>query len=208
MTAARLLGATPLVVALACALPVAVEVSPSAEGRPIRSLALAPLEAGSGVREAGAPGGRAAQVTGRLLEELTRAGFEVIPPEEVSLALASGGSSGRPLGPAEMARLLSRQFRIDALVTGRLLRYRPRTGGSRGAERPASVWFSVRVYDLSGQVLWQGDYDETQASVASRLDRFGLALSRRFEWLTADALIRYGAREIAVRLRRDLGTWS
>lgn len=197
-----------VVSSLACASPLSVEVAPDIGGMAVRTLALVPLEAGSEPAAGQSSGGVEARVTARLLEELILVGFEVIPPREVSLALTSARSSPGRLSSAELARILSSKFRVDALVTGRVLRNRARRGGPRGAIRSASVWFTVQVYDLEGRILWRGDYDETQASVASRLGRFRLALSRNFEWLTADQLVRFGSREIAGRMRRDLGKWK
>ena len=93
------------------------------------------------------------------------------------------------------------RLEADAVVVGNIYRFRERVGSDYGAERPASVAFTlamVRVEDSS--VIWSTVFDETQHSLMENLFNIGTFFKRGGKWLTAEQLARYGLQEIVDEL--------
>ena len=124
--------------------------------------------------------------------------LDVVPPADVRLWLQ--GVASDPSG-GQLGGELRSAFGVDAIMTGSVRRYRAREGGDRSVNRPASVWFDLELRTSEGVLLWEGRYDEVQSPLAEDPGSCGRARERGFRWVTAEALTRYGARE----LMRELG---
>ena len=60
-------------------------------------------------------------------------------------------------------RKIGEMVYADALIVGRMERYRERIGNEWGAKSPASVAFVLDLIDVRrGDVIWSARFDETQ----------------------------------------------
>ncbi len=195
----RLAWPAAALLALACGTtPVEHKVAPQAANRVVSRVAVVPFSFDPFGTADVLPeeDGRIAAdvVTARVAHALDEwSELDVVPPADVRLWLhgVASAPSGRQLGGE-----LRSAFGVDAVMTGKVHRYRAREG-----RRPASVWFDLELRTPDGVLLWQGSYDEVQSSLAEDPGSFGRARERGFRWVTAGALARYGARE----LMRELG---
>ncbi len=91
------------------------------------------------------------------------------------------------------ARYVGMQAKGDAVLITRLIEYRKLDGKKYGANEPASVSFEYSLIHLtSGKTLCKGTYEETQKTLFSDLLSFGKASKRKFEFVSAEALLREG----------------
>ncbi len=138
-----------------------------------------------------------------LTEELSRLVRKkmkaaVIPPERAKGVYTTLLNEEGLLFPeVGVVAKTGRRLGADAVVVGNIYRFRERVGSDYGAERPASVAFTlamVRVEDSS--VIWSAVFDETQHSLMENLFNIGTFFKRGGKWLTAEQLARYGLQEI------------
>lgn len=181
-----------LAFALGCAPVLRVRELPAlADQGPITRVAVAPF----GARE-GAEGSDV--VAHQVAQALAARGLQVIAPSDVATALG-----GAPAAPPDVARAVAKELGAQAVVLGRVSRYRGLDGRSLGASSPASVAFDVTLVAApSGEPLWKADFDETQRPLSDNLFNAFRYPSGGSRWLTAEELVRWGASEVA----KDLPT--
>jgi hypothetical protein len=93
----------------------------------------------------------------------------------------------------------------DAVITGRMLRYRERVGGDIGVQSPASVAFTLELIDVQrGDVIWSTRFDETQKGLSENILSLGDIRERGLRWLTAEQLAQDGVRKIINQLHQTL----
>lgn len=91
------------------------------------------------------------------------------------------------------ARYVGMQAKGDAVLITHLIDYRILEGKKYGANEPASVSFDYSLVHLeSGKTLCKGSYEETQKTLFSDLLSFGKASKRKFEFVSAETLLREG----------------
>lgn len=92
-----------------------------------------------------------------------------------------------------LLRSIYSELKCNAVLVTSLSRYVQRVGGDYGADSPASVAFSMKLFDTSnGSVIWSATFDETQQSFMSNImsaHKYGL------KWLTAEELATLGIEE-------------
>ncbi len=206
----RSLAAAGLLAVAACTTPIEQSINPAARDHKVTRVAVVPL-----AFEPFSPRDVLAEqdantaskvVTARVAEALVEwSQLEAIPPGDVSLWLGDAPSVS---APAEVGAELSSAFGADALLTGKVRRYRAREGGPRGATRPASVRFELELRTSGGVLLWEGIYDEAQSGITDDPGSLGRASERGFRWVTAEALTRYGARELMRGLAGHSAAWK
>jgi hypothetical protein len=118
----------------------------------------------------------------------------------------------QPLGPtAEAMRLrrLGEMVYADAVIAGRIQRYRERIGDEWGAESPASVAFILELVDARrGDVIWTARFDETQKSLSENIFAIGDIGQRGIRWLTADQLAEEGVKKAIGQLHEIIARTS
>ena len=106
---------------------------------------------------------------------------------------------GTSLPPSDGAARLTRigeMVYADAVMMGRVQRYRERVGDEWGAKSPASVSFVLELIDVRrGDVVWSARFDETQKSLSENLFAVGDIGQRGVRWLSADQLVQEGVKK-------------
>jgi len=97
--------------------------------------------------------------------------------------------------PAEIVKELSKKTNTQAVLYGRIYRFRERKGSSFSIVEPASVAFAIVLYDGNkGGILWMEEFDETQKPLSENV--FNIKLYGRVKWLTAEELAERGLMKI------------
>lgn len=164
------------------------------------AVAVAPFDARGrgGVSTTEGPEAEGAPVVARQVAEAIAArGVKVIPPEDVARSLQSAGVPA-DAKPDQIAAMVQQKFGANLLLMGQVSRYRDRKGENLGAASPASVGFSVTLYQAPAATrLWSAGFDETQAPISSNLFNLGRYPGGGTRWLTADELSKWGADGVA-----------
>jgi hypothetical protein len=93
-------------------------------------------------------------------------------------------------------RKIGEMVYADALIVGRMERYRERIGNEWGAKSPASVAFVLNLIDVRrGDVIWSARFDETQKPLSENILAIGQIGQRGIRWLTAEQLTQEGVRK-------------
>ena len=113
----------------------------------------------------------------------------------------------RKVNPSELKILkaFGKDLDADAILYGKLYRFRERVGSEYAAKSPASVAFSlilVRVAD--GKVLWRYSFDETQQALTENLFNWRFYKSEGMRWVTAEELAAYGLKQAIEELEKAL----
>jgi len=97
--------------------------------------------------------------------------------------------------PTDIVRLLGQALGTEAILYGKVFRFRKRKGRGYAVERPASVAFALVLFETKrGRILWKGWFDETQQPLNRNL--FKIRLYGGVRWLTAEELARRGLQKI------------
>ena len=99
----------------------------------------------------------------------------------------------------EAARLrqIGETVYADAVLVGRVRRFRERVGDEWGVKSPASVAFVLELVDVRrGDVIWSASFDETQKSLSENIFAIGDIIGQRgVRWLTAEQLAHEGVKK-------------
>ncbi len=127
--------------------------------------------------------------------------WQIISDREVKEVISSLPRSA----DATRSRRLGELVYADAVIFGRILRYRERVGESWGAKSPASVSFVLDLWDVKrGDRVWSARFDETQKSLSENLLAIGDIPKRGVKWLTADELALHGVKKAVNHLHQTL----
>jgi hypothetical protein len=98
-------------------------------------------------------------------------------------------------------RRIGEMVYADAVIVGRLQRYRERVGDEWGAKSPASVAFVLDLIDVRrGDVIWSARFDETQKSLSENIFAIGEVGQRGIRWLSAAQLAQEGVKKAVAQL--------
>jgi len=117
---------------------------------------------------------------------------------DVAQSVAPGGDTAR-------LRKIGEMVYADAVIVGRMQRYRERVGDEWGAKSPASVAFVLDLIDVRrGDVIWSARFDETQKPLSENIFALGQIGQRGIRWLSADQLTQEGVRKAVGELHQIL----
>jgi hypothetical protein len=106
-------------------------------------------------------------------------------------------------------RRLGEMVYADAVIAGRIQRYRERIGDEWGAKSPASVAFVLELVDARrGDVIWTARFDETQKSLSENIFAIADIGQRGIRWLTADQLAEEGVKKAIGQLHEIIARTS
>lgn len=205
-----------LVVLPGCSLePESLRVKKSANlrGKRIKTIAILPVESapsrGTGSGEVTAGGKQStsevdsgALLTDMLYSEMRRVPhWTVIPQPKIQ---AAAGSIKQVDGPK--AREIGQRVNADAVLFGRVSRYRERSGRGWGSDQPASIAFNLFLLDTAtGKSVWSARFDETQQALSENLLNVGKFVKRKTRFVRADELAREGVTNAVADLAKALG---
>ncbi len=93
----------------------------------------------------------------------------------------------------KLIRSFGKELGVDAVLYGKLFRFRQRVGGAYSVKSPASVAFSLHLIRVSdGRFLWSATFDETQEPLSENLFNAGFYKKTGIRWLTAEELAAFG----------------
>jgi TolB-like protein len=175
--------------------------------RKIRRVAVLPL--GSVTRAPQGPAGKAERKDpGLLLDSFiynalqAAPHWQVVSDREVGELRSSIPSSA---APTRQAVRLGELVYADAVLSGRILRFRERIGESFGVQSPASVAFTLQLVDVKrGDVIWTAQFDETQKALSENLFALADVGQRGVKWLKAEELAEEGVKKAIEQLNRLL----
>jgi hypothetical protein len=161
-------------------------------------LAVLPLDEGPQVKPGATPqedGGAivTAQIY-RVLSEQTE--FRFAP--DLSVVDTLGTPELRAAhGRVERAVALGKALGAEAVLSGTVTRFSPRVGTAFGASQGASVAFVLSLVEVaSGEIVWEGSYDQTQESLATNFLDVFLFWQAGARWLSASELAGLGVEEL------------
>ena len=102
-------------------------------------------------------------------------------------------------------REFGRTLDADAILYGKIYRFRERVGSDYSVKSPASVAFSlilVRIND--GRVLWRYSFDQTQQALTENLFNWRFYKTEGMRWVTAEELMTYGLKQAVKELEELL----
>jgi hypothetical protein len=109
--------------------------------------------------------------------------------------------------PGDNARLrkIGEMVYADAVIVGRMQRYRERIGDEWGAKSPASVAFVLDLIDVRrGDVIWTARFDETQKALSENIFALWDISQRGIRWLSAEQLTQEGVKKAVGELYQIL----
>jgi hypothetical protein len=181
------------------------------EARRIRRIAAVPPSALSDEARGKAPqagafdakaGGRD---TGETLARITYSALAALPTWQiVSDSEVREVAQTVPAGvQATRLRQIGEMVYADAVMIGRMQRYRERVGDEWGAKSPASVAFVLDLVDVRrGDVIWSATFDETQKSLSENIFALGDISQRGVRWLSAEQLAQEGVKKAVGQLHQ------
>lgn len=124
--------------------------------------------------------------------------FDLIPPGKAQGVQSTLLSRDRGQ-PSELNLILEtgRQLSADAVLAGRVFRFRERLGSGYSADSPASVSFDILLIHVKdGRILWHGNFEETQQPLSENLLTINSFFKRKARWLTAEELADDGLQDV------------
>ncbi|MCS7149718.1 MAG: hypothetical protein N2Z40_06015 [Caldimicrobium sp.] len=116
---------------------------------------------------------------------LSQNDYETLLEEALSVAKTS----------KDLVSYFSKKTETQAILYGKIFRFKQRRGSSWAVESPASVAFTLVLYDgQTGKILWQRTFDETQKPLSENI--LNLPLYGKIKWLTAEELAERGLKSL------------
>lgn len=101
----------------------------------------------------------------------------------------SGGITG-------VIKVIGDKTQCNNVLMPTLSKFKQRQGSGYAADEPASAAFELRLMEAdSGKTIWNGAFNETQASLFDNLFAYGKARSRGFKWITVEELVAQAVEE-------------
>ncbi|MBX3028416.1 hypothetical protein KF840_26280 [bacterium] len=111
----------------------------------------------------------------------------------------------RAVGQQDRAIQLGRAVGADGVLFGRVDRYDQRVGTAYGASKGASVKFRIGLLSpKTGEVVWEGEFDETQEALASNFFDWWIFWGGGPRWLSASELAGLGVDRLLDECRASL----
>lgn len=93
----------------------------------------------------------------------------------------------------ELIGRIAAEIKCNAVLVTSISEYRQRVGSNYGVDHPASVTFTMKLFDArQGTVLWSTMFSETQQSLLSNLMSLELVTKRGLRLITAEEMVEQG----------------
>ncbi|HXG53445.1 MAG TPA: hypothetical protein VNN77_18765 [candidate division Zixibacteria bacterium] len=128
-------------------------------------------------------------------------GWQIVAESEVREVAGTVSTEGE----AARLRRIGEMVFADAVLVGRVQRYRERVGDEWGAKSPASVAFVLELIDVRrGDIVWSARFDETQKPLSENIFALGEISQRGVRWLSAEQLLHEGVKKAVGQLHQLL----
>lgn len=171
------------------------------ESRKIKRIAILPAT-GFSAKAKGLQSDPAWMLTQQLYSTMSALpNWQIVSDREVNEAAAQMGQGT----DGTRAKRLGELVYADAVLSGRVLRYREREGEELGVKNPASVAFVLELWDVRrGDIIWSGRFDETQKPLSENIFAIGEFARRGARWLSAEELMHEGVKKAVQQLHKVL----
>lgn len=145
-------------------------------------------------------------ITGQIYEVLAQGSkFRFVADLTVSDAVQNPTVRDAPDVLAK-AKALGQVVGSDAVIYGSVYRFRERVGTAYGATEPASVSFDLAFVDIiSGEVLWEGSFSQTQESLSANLLNWWMFWRAGPHWFSARELAGLGVEKLLRQMGKAVG---
>jgi TolB-like protein len=173
------------------------------ESRRIRRIAVLPPETSGAAQQAQSQQNNPPELLAKQLYSAMASlpGWQIVAESEVKQVEEMNRASMK----AARLRQIGEMVFADAVMIGRIERFRERIGDDWGVKSPASVAFVVDLIDVRrGDVIWSARFDETQKALSENI--FGLSDigQRGVRWLSAEQLMMDGVKKAVGQLHQIL----
>ena len=173
------------------------------ESRRIRRIAVIPPETSGAAGQVQSPQNNPSEMLAKQLYSAMASlpNWQIVAESEVKQV-----EQMKP-APTDAARLqqIGEMVFADAVMVGRVQRFRERIGDDWGVKSPASVAFVLDLIDVRrGDVIWSARFDETQKALSDNIFGLGDISQRGFRWLSAEQLMMDGVKKAVGQLHQIL----
>lgn len=127
--------------------------------------------------------------------------YRLIPPEQAEGIISSQDENSRYNEPLSRILEMGRRLEADAVIVGYLFRFKERVGKKYAVDFPASVAFDLNMVSTrSGELIWEGHFDETQQSLSENLLLIGKFIKRGGAWVTAGQMAADGLDDLIPKM--------
>jgi TolB-like protein len=144
-------------------------------------------------------------VTAQVYRYLSQQTTYLIVPDVTVVDTLATPDLRRAIGQHERAAQLGKAVGADGVLFGRVDRYDQRVGTAYGASQGASVRFSIGLVSVAtGEVVWEGEFEETQESLAANFFDWWIFWDAGPRWLSASELAGLGVDKLLDECRASL----
>jgi len=124
--------------------------------------------------------------------------LQLVPPSQAQGVLSALlFKEKKELPELDLLVAIGRNLDADAVLLGRVYRFKERKGAKYSIESPASVAFDIDLVSVAEKrLIWNGNFDETQRSLSENLLKLGTFLKRKGQWITAESLSASGLEKV------------
>jgi hypothetical protein len=138
-------------------------------------------------------------LTKQLNEMLNRLNnFELIPATQARGVISNLlQQSRKELPEIDLYMKTGQSLNADGVLACYIYQFRDREGADYSVALPASVAFHMDMIQVkAGQIVWSGNFKETQRSLSEDLFQLGTFIKRKGRWISAEDLAVYGLEKI------------
>lgn len=173
------------------------------ESRRIRRIAVLPPETSSAAEQAQSQQNNPPEMLAKQLYSAMASlpNWQIVAESEVKQVEQMKPSTT----DAARLRQIGEMVFADAVMVGRVQRFRERVGDNWGVKSPASVAFVLDLIDVRrGDVIWSARFDETQKPLSENIFGLGDISQRGVRWLSAEQLMMDGVKKAVGQLHQIL----
>ena len=124
--------------------------------------------------------------------------FRFVPDLTVADTVDDAGACAAPAACPSAPWRSARQVGADGVIFGRVFRFQKRVGTAvrRQPSRPRCRSSSAWSRSSTGEVVWQGEFDETQEPLTSNLLNWWMFWSAGPRWFSAGELAGLGVEQL------------
>ncbi len=124
--------------------------------------------------------------------------FYLVPENQALSLWAEVLSSYTGASAYKLIAEIGKRLGVDAVLYGKVFRFREREGTAFSVVEPASVAFALILVKVpEGKVIWRGWFDETQKPLSENILK--IKLYGKIRWLTAEELAERGLKQVLAK---------